>query len=176
MKEMKIASASVIYNGIFNLKDFYKKIPSFMKDKLGYSFNEDSYYQSTRGDYQEIEFLWTFKRKINEYISFRILVECKVRERKKIKVKEGNKTVSKDSGEIEFNIKGVFILDPDNMWEKNSMLKFLANLKTIGFDVKNFFENVIYLNTIRTYIDMLWEHVFDLDGKVKDFFGIPSFS
>ena len=65
MKEMRIAKASIIFAGVFGLKDFYKSISAFMRDKLGYSANEDSYYQSTRGDYQEIEFLWTFNRNMS---------------------------------------------------------------------------------------------------------------
>ena len=88
-----------------------------------------------------------------------------------MKVKENDVVVSKDTGEIEFNIKAIMILDPENIWESNPVLKFLKRFK-----INEFYENVIIKNHIDTHIKILWEHMFILDGQVKKFLGMPSFS
>lgn len=180
--EEEIASGNIVRKGTFDLKDFFVTLHSILKNNLGYGgFSEDDYNHYKReGDF-DAEWHWTFSRNAttkDTYTNFRIWIECKARFIKKVKIKVGNEMRSTDSGEIEFNIKGVLITDPDDMWVKNKFLRFL---NSIGPSIRGepfakfLYEKYLYRPTYLGYLKRMWEHVFYVENEVKSFFDIPRF-
>jgi len=163
----QIATAQVVRKGVFDAKDFYVAMWSFMKDTLGYGFSEDQYSQWETSYGTAIEFHWTFTREQEDYVHYRIWIECKFRGLKKVKVPVNGKSKSMDKGEVEFNIKGVLILDPGNKWGSHPILKHFKDW---------LYEKRIYKDQIEDYIERLWEHVYNLEGEAKAFFDLPKFT
>jgi len=163
--EIPLANSQVVRKSIFNMKSFYVFLHEAMTKALGYTFNEDDYAHWKKEYGEDIEFHWTFELNKDSYVKFRIWMECKIRGANKVKVKEGDATVSKHDAEVELNIKSVFIKDVSN-WSKHPFLKHF----------KDFYERVIYKDTLEGYQARLWENMFWIQNEVKAWFDLPKFS
>lgn len=165
MAQKNIVSAQVVRKGVFSVSDFYFEIYKFITDKLGYSFSEDDYSQWNEDYGTNIEFHWTFNRKQDDYVHFRIWVECKVRGMNKVKANIGGKARETNKAELEFNVKAVLITDPGDKWAKHPILKHFQSV----------YENFIFKSQLDQYITRLWEHLFNVENEVKAFFELPKF-
>jgi len=162
MAEKQVTSAQVVRKTAFDIKDFYVTMWNYVTDSLGYGFSEDQYSQWVKGDTKDIEFHWTFTREQDDYVHFRIWVECKVRGAKKVKV--GKQSLS--SAEVEVNIKAVLVTDPGGKWGGHPILKHFKGL----------YENRIFKSAIDDYIARLWDQMFALEGEIKAYFDLPKFT
>jgi len=165
MPPKQVATAQVVRKTIFDLKNFYITMHHFIKNDLGYSFSEDDYSQWVKDGGTDIEFHWTFLKEQEDYVHFRLWIECKVRGSTKVKSKVGEVTKTLDNAELEVNIKGVIITDPFGAWGKHPILKH----------IQKFYEKYMYKAQIDDYVERLWEHVFTLEGEIKAFFELPKF-
>jgi len=163
--KIDIADTTIVRKTIFDHKEFYVFLWNLMTTKLGYTFNENDYSQWEKSSGTDIEFHWTFTRDFDTYTQFKIWMECKLRFLNKVKVKEGDDTVTKYDGEVELGIKGMLITDKDDKFKKNPILKHF----------KSFYDNIIYDETLTGYQVRMWEHIFYVEGEVKAFFDIPKF-
>ncbi|MFA5406055.1 MAG: hypothetical protein WC307_01745 [Candidatus Nanoarchaeia archaeon] len=160
-----VASTTIVRKTVFDPKDFYVFLWNVMCNKLSYSFNEDDYSHWKKDYGTDIEFHWTFKRNMDSYTQLKIWMECKMRGLNKVKVKEGDDTVSKQSGEIELGMKAVILTDREGKWSKHWLLKHF----------KNRYEKTIYKELFDGYFMRLWEHLFYVESEVKSYFNIPKF-
>ncbi len=164
MANIDIAKAQVIRKTNFSVSDLYFTIYSILVNTLGYSFNEDDYSQWEKESGRDIEFHWTFIKKMGSYVHFKIWFENKIRFIKGVKVKVGDEVKSMENAEAEINIKAVMITDPGGKWAKHSFLKYF----------QKFYETIIFKKTLENYTERLWENLFYVEDEIKAFFDISN--
>lgn len=141
------------YDGIFNLKDFYKFCYKWLTEEteLG-PFAEKKYEEKLKGNKKDIEIKWEGMKKLTDYFRMDIKVDFEILNLEKIEINEDGTKKSTNKGSVKVTAKGILVRDYDGKFESSGFLKFIRSI----------YEKWV----IRSRIDDYEEHV---DGKVNDF-------
>ncbi len=130
-----ITSRRVTFTGIFDFNAFYELLGSVLSGlKYDMSPVEE---KAAKGDTTEHEIFWEADRNIDFYTKFYMEIKFQTFYLKKVSIKEGGRTVERDSGKIQVSIKPFLITDYGDKWEETPYLKFL----------KSFFDKYLYGRT-----------------------------
>ncbi len=157
----KIFRGKIKQKGIFNFKDFYQFLYSYLMDE-NYDVFETKYTEKIEGDIKNVEIKWTATREISDYFKNEITLHWIILGMKKVKVKKEGKEITMDSGTPEIKFEAYLQKDWENRWENNAFWKFLRGL----------YDRYIIKTRISDYEIKLFEEVNEVISQTKSFLAI----
>ena len=161
LKDVKVE----LKKAIFNLTELYKHAHDFLESR-NYTIVEKEYKEKVTAQGREINIKWECEKEVDEYSKFNIAVKWTAQFINDVKVKQGEKEIKMQSGEISVKVSSKLILDYNEKWESHLFLKFL----------QSFYEKYLYIGTITQLKEKLWEDSWDLYNEIKSFLNIYKFN
>lgn len=150
------------YIGMFVFKDFFNLMFNFMTSN-GYIIDDDSHAQKEGDTGVEVETLWKFWRKIDDYTKFRVEIYYWIQDMKEVIIKkEDGREVKTNEGNIYIRIKGEIETDWQGRWEVTPMMKKL----------RGFYERYLLKPVIDDYIVKMSIFIATFAGELKSFFNM----
>ena len=163
MAEIKtlIDGRSLSYEGVFNLKDLYKIIDSWFKDR-GYDKQEIKNWEDVSENEKQIVIEIIPYKKVSDYarIDIRLfMIFSKIAE---IEVEKDNLKFKMNKGRAEFYFDAYVVTDYENKWESKPIFFFIKNVfdkwvyraYTSNFDSEAIRDATEIENEIRSYLNM----------------------
>ena len=157
----RIFKGKLKQKGIYNFKDFYDFLYSYLMDE-NYDVFETKYVEKISGDSKDVEIIWKATKEVSDYFKFEISAHWIILGMKKVKVKKEGQEVTMDSGTMEINFEGSIYKDFENRWENNAFWKFMRGL----------YDRYIIRSRIDDYNVKLFEEVNELIAQAKSFLAI----
>ena len=163
MAEIKtlIDGRSLSYEGVFNLKDLYRIIDSWFKDR-GYDKQEIKNWEDVSENEKQIVIEIIPYKKVSDYarIDIRLfMIFSKIAE---IEVEKDSLKFKMNKGRAEFYFDAYVVTDYENKWEsrpifffiKNVFDKWIYRIYTSNYDSEAIRDATEIENEIRSYLNM----------------------
>lgn len=164
MEEIAITKARVKYKGLFSFGDYYRILYDLFRS-LGYDVEEQKYKHKTKPEGDEIEIEWNCYKKIDDYSLFRIFAKTLITGLQKVETVEGGMKRTKNTGDVELEIKCFIQTDYENKWETSPFLKFL----------KGIYDAYLYRSTLETWKEKVAYDMHTVENEIKAFFHMQRF-
>ncbi len=161
-EEEEIFSSSIKYGGVFLFSDFYKFCYDWLVDEVGLKVTEGKYVEKIKGETKDIDVIWTGVKEVTDYFKFKINVEFKILQLKKVQAMQNNAKIDTNEGVVQIKTKGTLIRDYKGKFEHNAFKKFLRAIyeKWVISSRVNEFEDKLagacdeFLSQAKAYLDL----------------------
>ncbi len=158
----RIFVSKMKYEGIYNLKEFYRFCYDWLKDETGLLLMEDKYKEKIKGEGKDVEIVWTGIREVTDYFKFEVKVEFRILGLTEVEITQNGKKVKTNKGSVEVGVKGSVCRDYKGKFEKNAFQKFLRGIyekSVIPSRIEHFHELLIedcdeFLSQAKAYLDL----------------------
>lgn len=149
----QLVKNQIKYDGIFNLKDFYKFCHKWLTEETELApFAETKYEEKIKGNKKDIEIKWEGSKNLTDYFRMDIKVDFEILNLEKIEINDGGIKKTTNRGSVKITAKGILVRDYDGKFESSGFLKFLRSV----------YEKWIIPSRISQYEEYV-------DGEVNDF-------
>lgn len=114
-QDIVVDKLSLAYEGLFNLKDFYKLFEDFAKDR-GYDFIELKHTESVTTEGKYVVFGWRFQKKLTDYAKSIINANIIFSELNERIVQKDKKREKLHTGKIQMSFDGILETDYEKRW------------------------------------------------------------
>lgn len=150
-----------VKNVVFDYAEYYAFVKKTFEDR-GYFIEEKKYSHAPDKDKHYLDFYWACLRNIDDYSRFKIEVDSRFQDMKKITVLKGSKKETKDKGEGRVVLRATLITDYDSKWEENPVVNF----------IKTIFENLFEKSSVEQYKTDLVNEMYELENELKSYFNV----
>jgi hypothetical protein len=161
-RRLVVDHMKLVYDGVFDLKEFYNLIYQWLKDK-GFDTREQKNQEHVKegSKYIELELLpW---KKITDYARHVIKIVIRIRNMKDTVVEEQDgKRLNMQKANVSITIDGYLDTDYEGRWES----------KPFYFFIRTFFDKYIYRTYSLQYEELLVENVLQLHSTIKSFLNL----
>lgn len=157
----RIFKGKIKQKGIYNFKDFYEFLYSYLMDE-NYDVFETKYTEKISGESKDVEIVWKATKEVSDYFKFEIQAHWIILGMKKVKVKKEGQEVTMDSGTLEINFEGILNKDFENRWENNAFWKFMRGI----------YDRYIIKSRISDYEIKIFDEVNELIAQAKSFLAL----
>jgi hypothetical protein len=127
MEKYPLPKRFIRLKGVFEFPGMYKYMRTWMEERH-YEFHEAKFKEKPKGHFApDKEIKWWAKKKLTDYIMFRIEVFIHLWNAEHIEVVKDGKKVEMVNGRMQIEIEGVIITDYANEFEKSLFYKKLEN-------------------------------------------------
>ncbi len=156
----QIAKIVIQKKSVFKIKDFYDFLYKLVTS-LGFDVLEDLYNNSEGNTSIE----WSCIKFVDDYVQYKIWIQCKFNNANKVKVKREGITESMVKADVKITIKPKVITDWQSRWDTNPVTKFLKGL----------YDKYLFKPTFDDRKKELLEFSNLISSEVKSFFELPRF-
>ena len=117
----------LIHTGIFDLGSFYNFAHKWFIDEK-YGVDEDRYSEKISGDSRDLSFEWKAHKKLSDYFKAEQKLKFKISNVRDVEVEIDGVKKQMQKGDIELEINGNLISDPDSKWEKSPFYRMLRDI------------------------------------------------
>jgi hypothetical protein len=150
-----------VKNVVFKYSDYYSFIKKTFEDR-GYFIEEKKYSHAPTKDKSYVDFYWVCLKNVDDYSRFKIEVDSRFFDLKKISVLKGGTKEVKDKGEGSIKLRATVITDYDTKWEENPVINF----------IKTIFENLFEKSSVEQYKADLINEMYELENELKSYFNV----
>lgn len=150
-----------VKNIVFKYSEYYAFVKKTFEDR-GYFIEEKKYSHKPSKDKSYVDFYWACYKTIDDYSRFKIEVDSKFHDVKKIKVIKGKKKEVKDKGSGAIKLRATLITDYDTKWEENPIVNF----------IKTIFENLFEKSSVEQYKKDLLNEMYEFENELKSYFNV----
>lgn len=161
-----IGKSKVKLSGIFDVKELYIHLHTWLADEHNYDVVEQKYDEKTRSGGKKYLIDWKAMREIDEYSQFIIQANWDLRRVKDITVERGGEKVKMQQGKLKILVQAQLETDYESRWEKKPFFNFL----------KGFYEKYVYKDTIERLRGQLWNEAWDFVNEVKSFLNLYKYT
>ncbi len=111
----KVAEKKVSYDGLFNFKEIYNFVYTFLIDS-GYGIEEKAYKEKTAAGGKDIDIAWVAKKKVTDYVAFEVNIGWKIQRLQDVDVMKDGKKVKMNKGSVEIKFTALLKKDYENKW------------------------------------------------------------
>ena len=151
----------VKFVGVFNYSDFFSLLYNFVTAN-GYTLMDDSHAQKEGDTGTEVEVMWKFERRIDDYTKFHIVIYYLIKDMKDVIIKKPSGEVKTNEGNCYIRINGIIETDWQNRWE---LTKWIITMR-------DFYERYLLKPVIDDYIVKVSMMVGSVAGELKTFFNM----
>jgi hypothetical protein len=163
MAEIKtlIDGKSLSYEGVFNIKELYKIIDTWFKDR-GYDKQEIKNWEDVSENEKQIVLEIIPYKKISDYARIDIRIFMIFSRLSEIEVEKDNLRFKMNKGRAEFYFDAYVVTDYENKWQtrpifffiKNIIEKFIYRMYTVTYDSEAIRDTTEIENEIRSFLNM----------------------
>ncbi len=160
-KKLVVDSVRINYKGLFNVKELYRVIDSFFKDK-GWDKREvrNKEFVSPEGKYVEL-WLEPFK-KVSDYAKLILRIQIIMENLREVVVEKGRHKKKMNKGDVLIIIDGFLDTDYENRWEGRPEYVFIRTI----------FDKFIYRKHTGEFEALLVEDSDELKATIKSFLNL----
>ncbi|MBW3012261.1 hypothetical protein KY311_03680 [Candidatus Woesearchaeota archaeon] len=122
-----IRTRAVQYEGLFNVRDFYKLIADWALEK-GYGRNEMMHSEQVSESGKNIHMVLELPKKVSDYAKNVIKVEINMADVKEVVIKKKDKSQTLNQGSVNVAITALFVTDYENRWQQSPTKVFFRTL------------------------------------------------
>ncbi len=160
----KLFSTEVKHTGIFDFKELYLFMHTWLTDELSMDLFEKKYVEKITGNTKEVEFQWESEVKLTDYFKFEMTVKAKVQDLEKVQVQKGNAKINTNKGRLEIKIGGILVRDYNGKFESTAFQKFLRGI----------YEKWVIPSRVKQYQGKILEESNEFVGQIKAFLDLES--
>jgi hypothetical protein len=166
MAEIKILidGRSLSYEGVFNIRDLYKTIDMWFKDR-GYDKQEIKNWEDVSETEKQIVLEIIPYKKVSDYARIDIRIFMIFSKLMEIEVEKDNIKHKMNKGRAEFYFDAYLVTDYENKWET----------KPIFFFLKNVFDKFIYRSYISNYDSEAIRDCTEIENEIRSFLNMNRF-
>ena len=163
-KKIVVDHLSINYKGLFDVKELYRLIDSFFKEK-GYDKREtrNTEFVSPEGKYIELE-LEPFK-KVSDYVKLIFRLTIIIKNLREVEVEKRKHKIRMNKGDVLIITDGFVMTDYENRWEGKPEYVFIRTI----------FDKFIYRRYTSDFEGMLVADVEELQAALKSFLNLYRF-
>lgn len=163
-KKIVVENVQLNYKGLFSVKDLYRVIDSFFKEKdWDKRETRNNEFVSPEGKYLEL-WLEPF-RKVSDYAKLIIRIQIIIKDLKEVLVEKEGQKKKMNKGDVKFIIDGFLETDYENRWEGKPEYIFIRTL----------FDKFVYRRHTQEFEAQLVEEVEELKATLKSFLNLYRF-
>lgn len=160
----KAASFELEYDGVFNLKEFYKMVYEWCKingfEAIDKGEPEVLYMELVNGSGMKFHHIWwRFHRVESKYHKFFLKIDFQTLAVSSVEIVHNGKKVKTHKGNPIIRVEGWLMLDYNKEWRNHWFLKM----------IDHWFINRWYKDKISQYKKKLWFLVYDLQDTMKQY-------
>jgi len=173
--EFEALKTKVKYVGVFDLKDIYRNTRDLIQDKgyvsgESFKFMETYYQERINPDPRRGKEMWIWWRTSkteqgSSYYRAHCDLDFHMRYIQDIEVMERGKKIRAQKGEVEIELHGYIVVDPDNKWEDHWFLKQIHPL----------FYQRIWAKRREAEVNSVRSDVYKFQQYIKDYLGMKQF-
>lgn len=114
-------------SGIFDFSGFYSYAHSWFINE-NYAVYELRYSEKVSGNSRDIIIEWVAIKRYSDYFKFEIGLEFKIKDLNDVEVEIDGKKKKSNKGNIDIEIKGVLVKDPDSRWDLSPFSRFMRDV------------------------------------------------
>ena len=122
-----IIREKISHSGVFSFGSFYGFMHGWLKEE-GYGVTEEKYGEKIGGDSRDISADWKATKDLTEYFRIELKINMKVNGLSDVEVEIDGTKKQMQKGEVEVDLGGFLIRDPDSAWDGNPFLRFLRDV------------------------------------------------
>lgn len=155
----RIYESKVKFTGLFDFKDLYNFLFTWLSD-YGYGkIEEKSYSEKIKPEGKEIEISWNATRTISDYFRFLLKIGWRILRMTSVEVQKGDHKMTLNKADVEIKITGFLEKDYEHRWETSPFLKFLRSI----------YDKFIIKTRVEEYGRKVMEEVDELVAQTKSY-------
>ncbi len=160
-KKFVLKGLSISYEGLFDIKAFYKFLEKFIKD-YGYQKNEVTNEQKTHKTGKDIYLFLEPYRTISYYAKNFIQVKISIKNLKDVEIVKDNKKVKMNDAKVSIEINSYLKTDTEGRWEHKPLFVFFRGIM----------EKYVYKIYMNSFEKKLEKDTRQLYNSIKSFFNL----
>ena len=154
----KLIEEKMKHSGVFVFSDVYGYIHGWLKDK-GYGIIEDEYNEDVSDKGRDISSKWTAIKDISDYFKSELKLKIAAKKLTNIKAEVDGVKQDMNKGDLEVEIVGNIVGDPESKWDTSPFLRFM----------RDFYNKYIIPSRVGDTKGIVRGHVSSLKEDLKSF-------
>lgn len=166
MEEVTILKTRFKYSGQYSLSSYYNLMYDIFRS-MGYGVEETNYIRKLNpdGSQKEIELVWDCLGTIDGYSKIKINAKTLIVGIGTQQTQIDGKPVTRDVGTLELEMKSSILIDYENRWESNPIMRHL----------KGFYDKYFYKPVFDNLIAKTAGNHYKVENEMKAFFNMQTF-